>query len=79
MMTFCSGFTMSGMLAASGQTDSEALDRRRRDSTLFQFTSRRLRAFIDRDHPLIRIDEQFDFVRLVALLEDRYCREYGLT
>lgn len=63
------------MLAASGQTDSEALDCRRRDSTLFQFTSRRLRAFIDRDHLLIRIDEQFDFVRLVALLEDRYCRE----
>lgn len=79
MMTFCSGFTMSGMLAASGQMHSEALDRHRRDSTLFQFTSRRLLAFIDRDHLLIRIDEQFDFVRLVALLEDRYCRDQGLT
>ena len=75
MMTFCSGFTISGMLAASGQRDSEALDRHRRDSTLFQFTSRRLRAFIDRDHLLIRINERFDFVRLIALLEDRYCRD----
>ena len=35
------------------------LDRHRRDSTLFQFTTRRLRDFIDPDHLLIRIDEQF--------------------
>ena len=42
------------------------LDRYRKDSTLFQFTTRRLRDFIDPDHLLIRIDEQFDFARLVA-------------
>ena len=51
------------------------LDRHRRDSTLFQFTSRRMRDFIDPDHLLIRIDEQFDFARLVAPLEDRYCAD----
>ena len=42
------------------------LDRHRRDSTLFQFTTRRLRDFVDPDQLLIRIDEQFDFARLVA-------------
>ncbi len=36
------------------------LDRCRRDSTLFQFTTRNLRDFIDPDHLLIRVDEQFD-------------------
>ena len=45
------------------------LDRHRRDSTLFQFTTRRLRDFVDPDHPLIRIDEQFDFGKLVASLD----------
>ena len=49
------------------------LDRHRRDSTLFQFTTRRLRDFIDPDHLLIRIDEQFDFARLGCPLEDHYC------
>ena len=33
------------------------LDRHRRDSTLFQFTTRRLPDFVDPDHLLIRIDE----------------------
>ena len=47
------------------------LDRHRRDSALFQFTSQRMRDFIDPDHLLVRIDEQFDFTRLVASLEDR--------
>ena len=42
------------------------LDRHRSDSTLFQFTTRRLRDFIDPDHLLIHIDEQFDFARPVA-------------
>ena len=44
----------------------EPLDRYRRDSTLFQFTDRRLRDFIDPEHLLIRIDEQLDFAKLVA-------------
>ena len=44
----------------------KALDRHRRDSTLFQFTTRRLRDFIDPDHLLIRIDEQLDLARQVA-------------
>ena len=55
----------------------EPLDRCRRDSTLFQFTEKRLRDFIDPDHLLIQIDEQLDFGKLVAPLENRYCRDYG--
>ena len=43
----------------------EPLDRFSRDSTLFQFTSRRLRDFIDPKHLLIQIDEEFDFQKLV--------------
>ncbi len=39
----------------------EPLDRYRRDSTLFLFTSKRLRDFIDPHHLLIQIDEQLDF------------------
>ena len=41
----------------------------RRDSTLFQFTSKRLRDFIDPNHLLIQIDEQLDFAKLVAPLD----------
>ena len=44
----------------------EPLDRSRRDSTLFEFTTRQLRDFIDPNHLLIRIDEQLDFAKLVA-------------
>ena len=55
----------------------EPLDRCRRDSTLFQFTNRQLRDFIDPEHLLIRIDGQLDFAKLVAPLESRYCRDYG--
>ena len=44
----------------------EPLDRCRRDSTFFQFTSKRLRGFIDPNHPLIQIDEQLAFGKLVA-------------
>ena len=40
------------------------LDRHRRDSTLFQFTTRRLRDFVDPDHLLIQTDGQFDFGKL---------------
>ena len=52
-------------------------NRHRGGSTLFQFTSRRLRDFIDPDHLLIRIDEQFDFAKLVTPLEDCYCLQNG--
>ena len=34
----------------------EPLDRCRRDSTLFQFTTKQLRDFIDPNHLLIQID-----------------------
>ena len=47
----------------------EPLDRHSRDSTLFQFTTKRLRDFIDPKHLLIQIDEQFDFSRIVEPLE----------
>ena len=52
-------------------------NRHPRDSTLFQFTTRCLQDFIDPDHLLVRIDEQFDFGKLVALVEDRYCPDNG--
>ena len=55
----------------------EALDRYRRDSTLFQFTAKRLRDFIDPNHILLQIDAQFDFAKLVAPLEGRYCLDNG--
>lgn len=53
------------------------MDRNKRDSTLFQFTERNLRSFIRPDHILLRIDAEFDFARLVALLEDKYCPDNG--
>lgn len=53
------------------------LGRCRRDSTLFQFTEKRLRDFIDPDHLLIQIDDHLDFSKLVAPLEKRYCRDHG--
>ena len=55
----------------------EPLDRYRRDSTLFRFTSKHLRDFIDPDHLLIQIDERLDFAKLVAPLEERYCPDFG--
>ena len=47
-------------------------DRLRRDSTLFQFTTKQLRDFTDPNHLLIQIDGQLDFAKLVAALEERY-------
>ena len=44
----------------------ESLDRCRRDSIPFQFTSIRLRDFIDPNHLLIQIDEHLEFSRLVV-------------
>ena len=55
----------------------EPLERYRRDSTLFQFTDRSLRDFIEPEHLLIQIDEQLDFAKLVAPFESRYCRDHG--
>ena len=55
----------------------DPLDRHSRDSTLFQFTTKRLRDFIDPNHLLIQLDEQFDFPKLVEPLEDYYCRDNG--
>ena len=46
----------------------EPLDRSRRDSTLFQFTSKQLRDFID---------ERLDFGKLVAPLDEYYCADSG--
>ena len=53
------------------------LDRLRRDSTLFQFTTKQWRDFIGPNHLLIQIDEQLDFAKLVAHLEERYCPDFG--
>ena len=41
----------------------EPLDRCRRDSSLFQFTTKQPRDFIDPNHLLIQIDEQLDFAK----------------
>jgi len=55
----------------------EPLDHYRRDSTLFQFTTKRLRDFIDPAHLLIQIDEKVDFTKLVKPLEASYCPDNG--
>ena len=55
----------------------EPLDRYRRDSTLFQFTDKSLRGFIEPEHLQIQIDEQLDFAKLVAPLEHHYSRDHG--
>ena len=55
----------------------DPLDRCSRDSTMFQFTSKRLRDFIDPNHLLTQIDEQLDFAKLVKPLEERYCPDFG--
>ena len=55
----------------------ELLDRYRRDSTLFQFTTKRLRDFIDPAHLLIQIDEKVDFAKLIEPLERNYSTDNG--
>ena len=55
----------------------EPLNRHSRDSTLFQFTTKRLRDFIDPNHLLIQIDQRIDFPKLVKPLESSYCLENG--
>ena len=39
--------------------------------------SKRLRDFIDSNHLLIRIDEQLDFAKIAASLEERNCPDFG--
>ena len=39
--------------------------------------SKRLRDFIDSNHLLIRIDEQLDFAKIAAPLEERNCPDFG--
>lgn len=56
-------------LGRRGVATLEPLDRSRRDSTLFQFTSKRLGDFTDPNHLLIQFDDQMDFTKLVAPLE----------
>lgn len=53
------------------------MDRFCRDSTLFQFTTRRLRDFIDPNPRLMRTDEELDFANLVQPLEECYCPDFG--
>ncbi len=55
----------------------EALDRHKRDSAPFQFTTRQLRDFIDPNHLLLKIDDSFDFGELVSPLEEKYARYSG--
>ena len=55
----------------------ELLDRCRRDSILFQFTTKRLRDFIDPNHLFMRIDEQLDFANLVEPLKECYFPDFG--
>ena len=55
----------------------EPLDRSRRDTILFQFATKQVPDFIDPNHLLTRIDEQLDFAKLVAPLEEYYCPDFG--
>lgn len=56
---------------------TEPLGQSRRDPTLFQFTTKQLRDFIDPNHLLIRIDERLDFANLAAPLEECDCPDFG--
>ena len=68
---------MPGSCSARRYRVLKPLDRRRSGSTLCQFTTRHLRNFIGPEHLLIRIDQQFDFAKLVAPMEVRYCPDNG--
>ena len=46
----------------------KSLDRSRRDSTLFRFTTKQLHDFIDLNHLLVQTDEQLDFAKSGASL-----------
>ena len=68
---------MDGSQAPARLLMLQPRDRLRRDSTLFQFTTKQLRNFTDPNHLLIQIDGQLDFAKLVAPLEERYCPDFG--
>ena len=55
----------------------DTLDRHRRDSTPFQFASKRPRDFIDPKYRLIQIDEQFDFAWWWNRLKTIKCLDNG--
>ena len=54
-----------------------SIDRTRRDTTLFQFSAKPLRDFIDPNHVLLKIDETFDLEEFVKPLERYYCEDNG--
>jgi transposase len=53
------------------------LDKTRRDSQLFQFSPKPLRAYIAPNHILLKIDELFDFSYVVDLVRFYYCSDNG--
>ena len=48
-----------------------------RDSTLFQFTGKRLRDFNESGHVPARIDRQPDFAKLISPLKVRCYTDFG--
>ena len=55
----------------------EPLYRCRTNSTLFRFSNKHLRDFIELNHLLIQVNEYLDFARLVAPPEGRHCPDFG--
>ena len=53
------------------------LDKTKRDSVLFQFSVKPLRAYIAPNHLLLKIDELFDFSYVVDLVKPFYCADNG--
>jgi len=53
------------------------LDKAQRDSVLFQFSAKPLRAYIAPNHLLLKIDELFDFSYVVDLVKPFYCPDNG--
>jgi len=53
------------------------LDKTRRDSELFQYSPKPLRAYIAPNHILLKIDELFDFSYVVDLVKPYYCPDNG--
>jgi transposase len=53
------------------------LNKSRRDSELFQYSPKPLRAYIAPNHILLKIDELFDFSYVVELVQPFYCPDNG--
>jgi transposase len=53
------------------------LNKSRRDSELFQYSPKPLRAYIAPNHILLKIDELFDFSYVVELVKPFYCPDNG--